>query len=643
MATTDKNTIYSWFQTDDFPTEEQFRATWDSFWHKSESIPMSSISGLSQAFVNTATTSQVNAKANIDASNINGEIWRKKIGTATDANLVHSIGDEKIDGKKSFVKPIIIQGHQYYNNSEKKTALLGVNAEYTLDPIVTESIISGFNVLPKLKPVVDPLTETWLYGAGYMVYGVDILKDFTGDSNYRPGHNAHDTWVAMGRGIAGGVIDGTNGTLFGTHLFPDNIVKYWDSVTLFGKGLKAGIKVGDHVPSADVPFYPLSTPNFNMRSMMDGVTIMGSENWLGDVHSFTAIGSQTKTFKYAFNSIVLGFENQNYPHPSITDEQLNNNCLDNDIIIGNGLWKNPNRYPKTHNLLIGSTNGYGNGGWDASYIPLIEGNFKEKYLHLNGKLRVNDEMSVYAPSKIYNQSEYISLPLSLLSMPAEAEGKVTIDAQGNVTLTNAPAGRYVLASNIPDGYYYFTMLNTGISRTYNIRVLSYVYDSATIGYPYSDKHCYADSTTSREMAFELTGETTGVLQCALKTIDGTTKIKPIEQIFDYEKNLTYELRVGKSNQNYLSIGKNSMTLHAYGNNAINLGNNNLQNSGLTRDVVCIGSNNFALAGVSERTNVIGHNIGNKLKGTNRLNVFGANSLTNAVNISWSTLIGNANS
>ncbi len=70
MATTDKNTIYSWFQTDDFPTEDQFRATWDSFWHKSESIPISKIEGLNQIFQQIATVSQLNAKANKDASNI---------------------------------------------------------------------------------------------------------------------------------------------------------------------------------------------------------------------------------------------------------------------------------------------------------------------------------------------------------------------------------------------------------------------------------------------------------------------------------------------------------------------------------------------------------------------------------------------
>ena len=73
----DKNTIYSYFQTDDFPTEEQFRATWDSFWHKSESIPMTQISGLAAAFANTITIQQLTGKANVDASNItNSQSWR---------------------------------------------------------------------------------------------------------------------------------------------------------------------------------------------------------------------------------------------------------------------------------------------------------------------------------------------------------------------------------------------------------------------------------------------------------------------------------------------------------------------------------------------------------------------------------------
>lgn len=91
MATTDKNTIYSWFQTDDFPTEEQFRATWDSYWHKSESIPMSQITGLNQLFQQTATVAQLNDKANVDGSNINVSAYQEKLNIT---NLIATAKEE---------------------------------------------------------------------------------------------------------------------------------------------------------------------------------------------------------------------------------------------------------------------------------------------------------------------------------------------------------------------------------------------------------------------------------------------------------------------------------------------------------------------------------------------------------------------
>lgn len=40
------NDIFSWFQTGDLPTEAQFRATFSSFYHKDESIPMTRVQGL---------------------------------------------------------------------------------------------------------------------------------------------------------------------------------------------------------------------------------------------------------------------------------------------------------------------------------------------------------------------------------------------------------------------------------------------------------------------------------------------------------------------------------------------------------------------------------------------------------------------
>ena len=41
----DKNTIKNWFRTGLKPTQAQFWATWDSFWHKDEKIPVTSIEG----------------------------------------------------------------------------------------------------------------------------------------------------------------------------------------------------------------------------------------------------------------------------------------------------------------------------------------------------------------------------------------------------------------------------------------------------------------------------------------------------------------------------------------------------------------------------------------------------------------------
>ena len=87
----DKNTIYSYFQTDDFPTEDQFRATWDSFWHKSESIPMSQITGLNQLFQQTATVAQLNNKANIDGSNIDVSAYQEKLNIT---NLIATAKEE---------------------------------------------------------------------------------------------------------------------------------------------------------------------------------------------------------------------------------------------------------------------------------------------------------------------------------------------------------------------------------------------------------------------------------------------------------------------------------------------------------------------------------------------------------------------
>jgi hypothetical protein len=46
MAVTALNTIKNWFKTGLKPTQAQFWATWDSFFHKEDKIPIESVEGL---------------------------------------------------------------------------------------------------------------------------------------------------------------------------------------------------------------------------------------------------------------------------------------------------------------------------------------------------------------------------------------------------------------------------------------------------------------------------------------------------------------------------------------------------------------------------------------------------------------------
>ena len=87
------NTIYSWFETGDFPTQAQFQASWSSFWHKDETIPMTTIDGLSNQFGKYVLVSTFNSHLNDenahstylakkDASNLteeNTNEWKERI------------------------------------------------------------------------------------------------------------------------------------------------------------------------------------------------------------------------------------------------------------------------------------------------------------------------------------------------------------------------------------------------------------------------------------------------------------------------------------------------------------------------------------------------------------------------------------
>ena len=80
---TEKNILQNWFVTGAKPTQEQFWAWQESYWHKSESIPTEKILGLSEVLANKADVEMLQHKANLDTSNLTDEhilAWKKALG-----------------------------------------------------------------------------------------------------------------------------------------------------------------------------------------------------------------------------------------------------------------------------------------------------------------------------------------------------------------------------------------------------------------------------------------------------------------------------------------------------------------------------------------------------------------------------------
>lgn len=81
--------IYSWFETGDTPTQEQFQQTFSSFVHKEENIEINKVAGLENELNNklssshnTDENSHTNLLAKLDASNLNyenAEAWRSAL------------------------------------------------------------------------------------------------------------------------------------------------------------------------------------------------------------------------------------------------------------------------------------------------------------------------------------------------------------------------------------------------------------------------------------------------------------------------------------------------------------------------------------------------------------------------------------
>ena len=80
------NVIFSWFETGDFPTQEQFQQTFSSFRHKADLIPYAQVDGLDAKFNLMLPVSQFNTHVT-DPSSHAGYLALKDASNLTTANV----------------------------------------------------------------------------------------------------------------------------------------------------------------------------------------------------------------------------------------------------------------------------------------------------------------------------------------------------------------------------------------------------------------------------------------------------------------------------------------------------------------------------------------------------------------------------
>ncbi|WP_153394367.1 hypothetical protein [Chryseobacterium vaccae] len=159
------NQIFSYFETGDFPTQEQFQAAWSSFWHKDDSIPADKVTNLTNTLQNKVDKSvyelhlsdpeahaAVLAKKNAaNLSDADKEAWKTALDVGQLPDNIATVDSDPLIGNvytKSQSKDLFMMIDDYVNNDGKITAdkleslaltrIFKVN-EYSLQDFVNNS------------------------------------------------------------------------------------------------------------------------------------------------------------------------------------------------------------------------------------------------------------------------------------------------------------------------------------------------------------------------------------------------------------------------------------------------------------------------------------------------------------------------
>lgn len=613
--------IFSWFQTGDIPTQEQFQQTFSSLRHKDDKLKISEITDLEQSLNNKLDSSHTNDEnahnavlSQKDASNLTDDDvakWKEKLDypELNVDGFVTTNTIQDIEFSKNFMGGFSSQGFRY-QAFEPTRQLTITPASINYDERLSYLTAIGRNVLSSLVYKEESLPGDW--SVRYTALGNDIFKDFTGNTNYRPGHPAHDSLVGFGIGLGGGVLDGTNFSLFGTGIFTTNDVPYWDYITGVGKGIsnaKGKFNNPNRVALAD--------NGFNLRDMMANVVAHGNEIWAGDFHSAVLLGSHIRLYKYIFNSVVIGSNNQDYSSVKYPGE-THDIFLDNDVIVGNGIYKDPKKHKPTHNFIVGSTEGYGIGGWNQDYIPTIEGYLKhddKPYIGINARLELrNTDLN-----EIVEHGDNLIEVSNLGGWIEEKENTVFKATNLNGTLDTGIIGEagknYVLICR-PLGLWVEGSWEVSFGGFNEFGSVEQFGVNGALITPLTNTNLTLKAINA-----------TGIIEILIYEVDLSTKSESILNIIDSNKKVSFEARFGRQDLNsfYLGVDSGSKTITALG--CLGIGHRALSQIKTSFHSTVVGQDAVSLGENAIRTTAFGYRALRKIN-AQRNSAFGSYSQEN---------------
>ena len=527
---------------------------------------------------------------------------------------------EEITASKNFTEGFNINSFTYKITDFNNMVITGgKNVFGTKSNINNAAVAVGNNVFPSmnLQPF-DPVTEPW-NNKGYFGIGSDIFVDYTGDTNYRPSHNAHDSWVGVGRALGAGFLDGTNITMMGTTNMHRNTVKYADSVVIFGKGNTNDVTTNGSVLDPDRVV--TSVKGFPIRNMMKDVTIVGSENWFEDISDSVIVGSNTRIYKYIFNSVVIGNNNVNYTGENMSEAQKNQ-VLDCDVIIGAGVTKSLDRHAPSHNLLMGMGYFYNTGGApNFNYRPLIEGRYKGVTPSESASLQVNGVIIAGHENANTDSPNETDVPFNVGTLPSG----VTFDGVNNFTFDGTQASTSFKIGNIiasaTEAYYVTIHAAPHIAGSWGYSVNGLADSGNIAAYNFTAVQSFI-ATTNSDFILTTAESFEGVITILFKktNLSGVGTL-PNVILKDSFENITTEIRGGKLDNGHLSMGLNAGKFLYLGTNTIAIGKDAYAKATVGRNSVIIGNDAAKNNSASSRDVMIGYKVyenGNLGSGNNVL-------------------------